>query len=248
MKISVVTVCRNAASTLQQNIESVEEQNYADKEHIIVDGQSTDGTIKLLHSLTRDVVQRWLSEPDHGIYDAMNKGIAMSSGDIIGILNADDIFFDKGTLTKVINVFNSNPEVDLVYGDVVFEKAGSIWRTYSARKWQPKQLAWGVMPPHPGVFVKKALYERLGLYKIDYQIAADYELLVRYFLSEKVKPLYLPLITTRMSLGGVSTRGFSSNLLLNREILRACRENNLYTNYLMIYSKYFYKWVELINV
>ncbi len=244
MKCSIVTVCYNALGTLPTTIRSFQSQQYKNKEHIIVDGASSDGTSSYLRD--NQIEGTWVSEPDRGIYDAMNKGVRMSSGDVIGILNADDAYYDSNVLDTVMSVFDRYDKLDAVYGDVVFEKQGKVWRNYSAKNWSPTRLAWGFMPPHPGVFLRKSLFHTYGLYKTDYEIAADYELIIRLFWKHGIEAHYHPMITTRMALGGVSTRNMGSNILLNKEILRGCRENGLKTNYFKIYSKYFVKWKELL--
>jgi glycosyltransferase involved in cell wall biosynthesis len=210
-----------------------------------VDGGSNDGTLGYLRQIENSNVV-WSSENDDGIYDAMNKGIQTSTGDVIGILNADDIFHNDQVLTQVMSFFEENSEIDAVYGDIVFKKKEKVWRHYSAKNWYPNRLGWGFMPPHPGVFLKRSLFEQLGFYKTDYTIAADYELIIRFFWKHRIRCRYIPIVTTSMSLGGVSTKNVKSNILLNQEIRRACLENGLPTNYLKIYSKYLIKWRELI--
>ncbi len=245
MKCSIITVAYNARQTLPNTLESFQSQTYVDKQQIVVDGGSGDGTATYLQSADLDNVL-WSSESDNGIYDAMNKGIHRSDGDVVGILNADDVFHDDQVIDHVISYFRDNPDLDAVYGDVVFKKNDKIWRHYSAKEWYPERLGWGFMPPHPGLFLRKKLFDQFGLYKTDYSIAADYELIIRLLWKHRVKSSYLPIVTTTMSLGGVSTRNLNSNIILNKEILRACRENGLSTNYLKIYSKYLFKWRELI--
>lgn len=245
MKCSIVTVSYNALETLPRTLESFQSQNYINKEHIIVDGGSQDGTLGYLQQINfRDIV--WSSETDHGIYDAMNKGIEAASGDVIGILNADDVFYDDQVLENIMTCFDENTSIDAVFCDVIFEKNGKVWRHYSAKNWHPDRLAWGYMPPHPGVFLRKSVFDQFGKYKTNYQIAADYELIIRLFWKNRIRTKYLPIITTSMALGGVSTRNLKSNILLNQEIKRGCEENGLKTNYLKIYTKYLFKWKELL--
>lgn len=245
MKCSIITVTYNALRTLPATVESFQGQSYRDKEHIIIDGGSEDGTSTFLRQLNLNNLS-WTSESDRGIYDAMNKGILGSTGSVIGILNADDVFYDSDVLQNVMTCFHGRPNLDAVYCDVVFTKKGRVWRHYSAKQWKPHRLAWGFMPPHPGVFLRREIFDRFGYYKTDYQIAADYELLIRLFWKHNIQSTYLPFVSTNMSLGGVSTRSVKSNLILNQEIKRACLENGLSTNYFKIYSKYLFKWKELV--
>lgn len=248
MKISVVTVVYNNASTIAHAIDSVLSQDYDDIEYIIVDGKSTDGTVAIIESYG-SMIQQFVSEKDKGIYDAMNKGIKMATGDVIGILNADDFFHDTTTISKIAAAFNEDEKLDATIADIVFIKGedyDKVLRRYSAKSWRPTKFAWGYMPPHPSFFCKKYLYEKLGYHQTDYKIAADYELLIRFFLVNKIRYKYLPIITTRMRMGGASTRNINSIITLNREIKRGCEENDVYTNYLMIYSKYFFKPFEFL--
>lgn len=247
MKISIVTVVYNCADTISGCIESVLGQDYPDFEYIIVDGASNDGTVDIIRSYEGRIA-KIVSEKDKGIYDAMNKGIAMATGDVVGILNADDFFYDPQTITKIAKAFSKNPNLDATIADIVFvnEDNNKILRHYEAKKWRPSKFAWGYMPPHPSFFCKRQLFDKLGFYKTDYKIAADYELLIRYLYVNKIKYTYLPIVTTRMRMGGVSTKNLNSILTLNKEIKRACLENNLGTNFLKIYTKYIFKPFEFV--
>ena len=215
----------------------------------MIEGNSKDNTLAILQGNSGRIT-KIVSEPDKGIYDALNKGIQHATGDVIGILHSDDMFFDADVLKEVARAFEEDPDLEATLGDIVFVNKTDLdktIRTYSSKKWRPGKFAWGFMPAHPSFFCKKDVYERLGGYKLNYRIASDYELLIRYLLINKVQYKYLPLITTKMRLGGVSTSGFKSLVLLNKEIKRACDENGIYTNYLMIYSKYFFKIFEFLR-
>lgn len=236
---------------MKSAIESVLNQTYKNIEYILVDGGSGDSTVEIIESYQKNFGSRmrWISEPDTGLYDAMNKGINLTTGDVIGILNSDDFFADENVVEKVAMEFD-HPEVDAVIGDIVFikeDQEDKILRKYSAKKWSPAKFAWGYMPPHPSFFAKKGVFEKYGNYRTDYKIAADYELLIRFLLVHGVKYHYIPLITTKMRMGGVSTKNLQSTVTLNKEILKACKENEVYSNYLMIYSKYLFKPFEFIN-
>ncbi|MDO6440377.1 glycosyltransferase family 2 protein [Cyclobacterium sp. 1_MG-2023] len=247
MKISLITVTYNSAKTLQDTISSVAQQEYPDIEYIVVDGNSKDNTVDIIKE-NESTVSNWVSERDKGMYDAMNKGIKMATGDVVGILNSDDFFFDTKVLAEIANAFHS-PSTDAVIGDIVFvddEDENKIIRRYSAKKWKPSKFAWGYMPPHPSFFVRKEFFDKLGAYKTDYKIAADYELLIRFLLKGGINWKYLPIVTTKMRMGGLSTQGFQSLVTLNKEIARGCKENQVYTNPAMIYSKYLFKPFEFI--
>lgn len=229
-------------------MDSVALQDYPAVEYIVVDGNSNDGTVNQIQD-NADNVSQWQSEPDQGMYDAMNKGIRMATGDVVGILNSDDFFYNEHVLSKINWAFAEDPKLEAIIGDIVFVKGDDgkqILRRYSAKDWKPSKFALGYMPPHPSFFVRRECFEKLGYYKTDYKIAADYELLIRFLHKGGLKWRYLPLITTKMRMGGLSTRGFQSLITLNKEIYRACRENGVYTNYAMIYSKYFFKPFEFI--
>lgn len=247
--ISIITVTYNSCRTLYDCIKSFAFQTYFNLEYIIIDGNSLDNTLNVVKSFRNEINIKFMSEFDNGLYDAMNKGIRMASGDVVGILNSDDVFYDEQVLAKVAKAFEEEPELDAVIGDIVFVKEddlNQVVRKYSAKNWKPSKFAWGYMPPHPSFFVRREWFEKLGYYKTDYKIAADYELLIRFLLKGGLRWKYLPLTTTKMRMGGLSTRGIQSLLTLNKEIYRACKENGVYTNYAMIYSKYLFKPFEFI--
>ena len=247
IKVSIITVCYNSERTIESTVKSVLDQKYPHIEYIVVDGESNDGTLEILNKFSNRI-SKMVSEPDKGMYDAMNKGILAATGDIVGILNSDDFFYDDQVISKVAQAFQDQ-ETEATIGDIVFVKESSeneILRRYPSKKWTPAKFAWGYMPPHPSFFVRRAVFEKFGLYKTNFKIAADYELLIRFLLINRIKWRYLPITTTKMRMGGLSTQGLSSVITLNKEIARACRENGLYSNFLMIYSKYFFKPFEFL--
>ncbi len=248
MKITIITVCYNSALHIEDAINSVANQDYPDVEHIMIDGNSNDGTQQILDKYSGKLAD-WISEPDHGIYDAMNKGIKKATGDVIGILNSDDFYFDEHVLTKVTNAFSDN-KIDAVFGDLIFVDPNDLnktVRTYTSNSWHPSKFAKGYMPAHPTFFVRKKFYEKYGLFETDYQIAADYEMLIRLLYVHQLNYKYLPLKMVKMRKGGVSSDGIRSNIILNNEIIRACRKHGIKTNALKIYPKYFKKVFELFN-
>lgn len=250
MKISLITICFNSALTIEDTFKSVLGQTYFDIEYIVVDGLSKDNTVEIIQKYEGLFQGRlkWISEKDKGLYDAMNKGIQMASGEVIGILNSDDFFYDGDVVKKVSTAF-LDPSVDATIGDIVFIKDqdhSKVIRKYGAKKWRPSKFAWGYMPPHPSFFVRKEFFDHLGYYKLDYKIAADYELLIRFLLKGKLRWKYLPIVTTKMRMGGASTSGLKSLVILNDEIIKGCNENDVYTNKLMVYSKYLFKPFEFL--
>lgn len=249
MKISIITIVYNNVESLPNTFKSIAEQTYDNIEYIVVDGGSKDGTVDVIRQ-NEAIISKWVSEPDKGLFDALNKGINMCSGDVIGVLHSDDIFYDKNTIANIAATFERDDSLEAVFSDIVFiskENPNKVIRRYSSKKWNPNKFVWGYMPAHTAFFVKKKCYEELGLYKTDYKISADYELLIRFLKISKVKYKYLPTICTKMRVGGLSTSGFKSLRVLNKEIIRACKENGLYTNNFMLYSKYFTKIFEFIK-
>ena len=252
MKISIITVVYNNKETIQDAINSVLSQRYNNLEYIIVDGASTDGTVEVIKEAVKRYSERsvkFVSEKDDGIYDAMNKGIRLSTGNIIGILNSDDFYINNGVISNVVNEFITK-NVDSAFADLVCVRADDsdkIVRYYSSAGFHPKKIAYGWMPAHPTFFVKKAIYEQYGLYKRDYQIAADYELIARFLVKNKVSYSYIPKVFVKMRTGGASTRNLKSNWILNKEILRACAENGIKTNIVKVLSKYPTKILQLIK-
>lgn len=249
LKVSIVTITFNSAKTLADTIESVMMQDYPNIEYIIVDGQSRDNTVGIIEQYADKMPIKWVSEPDKGLYDAMNKGIKMATGDIVGIINSDDFYHRKDAISKIVQGFNDG-KTDCVFADIRFvgpDNLNKTTRYYSARNFTPNKFKWGFMPPHPTFFVKRGFFEKLGYYQTDYYIAADYELLIRFLYKNKLRYRYLPFDLMKMRTGGRSTASLKSNWILNKEIVRACKENGINTNLFFLYSKYFKKVFELIN-
>ena len=248
MKVSIITVTLNSKDTIKDAIDSVLKQTYSDIEYIVVDGQSTDGTVDIVKSYGSEV-SKFLSEKDKGIYDAMNKGIRLATGDVVGILNSDDFYIDENVIENVVKVFEEK-KVDTLFADLVFVRPQNLDKTvrlYDSSHFNPSKFAYGWMPAHPTFFVKREFYEKYGFFKTDYKIAADFELLVRFLYKHKMSYYYLNKVLVKMRTGGVSTRGFKSNWVLNKEIVRACFENGIRTNMFKVSLKYGRKIFELIG-
>jgi glycosyltransferase involved in cell wall biosynthesis len=251
MKVSVITACNNSVRFICCAMESVLHQTHPEVEYLVVDGGSTDGTVDIIKSFEPAFKGRlrWISEPDQGLYDALNKGLRMSSGEIVGLLNADDFFAAPDILARVADAFLGDT-VDGVFGDVRFVRDPDLSRTiryYSSRRFAPWMLRFGFMPAHPTFYARRGVFERIGHYRTDYRISADYELLIRFFWVHRLRYRYLGFVTTKMRMGGLSTRSPLSTYILNKEIVRACRENGIYTNLPMLTFKYLLKVSELVH-
>ena len=246
--ITVITVVFNGAETLRDTIESVMMQSYGNIEHIIVDGGSSDATVDILRQYDH-VIDYWLSEKDGGIYDAMNKGISLCSGEYVGMLNSDDMFSDENALQDVADRFGT-AKVDAVFSCLNIVDKNSlkkILRKYRVAKLSSALLRIGVMPPHPTFYCKRSCYEEGGMYKTDYKIAADFEMLARLLIKEKIAWSFINKVTVTMRSGGLSNSGFMAAIQLNLEIIRACKENGLYTHWLFLALKLPIRLFELIR-
>jgi len=248
MKVSIITVSYNSVATIADTLKSVASQTYSDIEHVVVDGGSTDGTQEVVDKFGKHIA-KFVSEPDRGIYDAMNKGLALQTGAIIGFLNADDVYADENVISKVAGLMEVE-DLDALFGDVEFFKPKSpdrTFRRYRSRRFTPSRISKGWMPAHPTLFLRSQVFERFGYFNSDYQIAGDFEFVARVFRDDTLKYRYLPDVMVRMRTGGISTSGWRSTWLLNKEVLRACRENNIPTSLFLIISKYPSKLLELLR-
>jgi len=237
VKISIVTVVRNRVRLLPTNIESVLSQTWPDVEYIVVDGASTDGTVELLRQVEPRFCGRmkWISEPDKGIYDAMNKGIRMATGDVVAILNSDDFYHRKDTLRRVADEFVADPELQVVYGDNVYVREPNldkVVRYASGASYSLFTARCGMVPPHATFFSRRENFEKYGFYDPTYKLSADCELEIRFLEKFRLKRKYLPFDFMTMRLGGASSSGLKSILTMQSECLRACRANGLKTNFM----------------
>lgn len=252
MKISIVTVTFNSAATIKDTIESVLKQDYKDYEYLIVDGGSKDKTVDLIKEYEPKFEGRikWISEKDKGMYDGINKGIRMATGDVVGIINSDDFYHRTDIFDIIAKTFEDNKDVQAIYGDVRFVHPDNLEKTvryYSSKHWKPWRFRFGFMPAHPTFFTYKENFEKYGYYQYDYHIAADYELLIRHLYTNKVPAKYVPFDFMKMRTGGRSTNGWRANVLLNKEIVRACKENGIWTCMPLLFMKYFIKVFELVK-
>ena len=237
MTISIITATYNSAATVRDTLESIAGQSYPSIEHIIIDGLSKDNTLSIVKEFPH--VQQIRSEKDKGIYDAMNKGIALAKGEVVGILNSDDLYIHSKVIEKVMDLFR-DPTVEAVYGDLQYVKQddlNKIVRHWKAGKYTRKSFYYGWMPPHPSFFVRKSVYDRLGLFHLDLKTAADYEIIIRFLLKNQIKTAYLPEVLVKMRTGGASNASFKQRLRANQEDYWAWRLNGLRPNPATLFLK-----------
>lgn len=228
MKISIVTVCFNSASTVRQTVDAVTSQTGVDLEYIAIDGGSTDGTLDVLRSYGNQI-SKLVSEPDDGIYDAMNKGIALATGDVVGILNSDDFYPDSEVLAAVAAAFE-DPDVDCVFGDLDYvdaEETNRVVRAWRSKPYEPGAFHRGWHPAHPSFLVRRSVYVRVGLFDASLPIAADYEFMLRVLEREQLKSVHLPRVLVKMRTGGASNQSIQNVLQANWQCWKAWRQNGL---------------------
>lgn len=244
LKVSIITVCFNAADTIEYTINSVLNQSYKNIQYIIIDGKSTDNTMDVVNKFTT-MISKVVSEVDNGLYDAINKGIALSDGDVVGILNADDIFYSDSIIETIVKKFNDKTPTMSLIGDVAFiNNSNEITRHYSSKNWAPFFLRFGVMPPHPSFYCRRELFLKYGNYRTDFKIAADFELLLRFLLINKVNYEYINEIFVLMNPGGLSTKNWFSQQTITKEITKSCELNGIYTNSFFVSFRYVFKAIQ----
>lgn len=253
MLISIVTVTYNSANTLRDTIESVLAQSYTDWEHIIVDGGSTDSTADIVNEFAGRYNGRlkFISEKDNGIYDAMNKGLHMAAGDIVGILNSDDFFTTSKVLSRVAEAFNDEGcNFDAIYGDIMYvannDKSRAV-RYYSSEGFKRWKMRFGYMPAHPSFYCRRELYSRHGFFDTSFRVAADFENLLRIIYVGHASTRYLPMNFVTMRVGGASSSGFKSHRRIFADHIRAYRKNNVHSGIFLDIFRYPLKYMELIS-
>ena len=251
MKISIITATYNSGRTIRDTIESVLRQTYTDFEYIIKDGGSKDDTLAIVKEYAPkfgDKIKA-ISEPDQGIYDAMNKGIQMATGDVIGILNSDDFYTSADALQVIADTFANN-DIDATYGDIHFvndDDLSKCVRYYSSAIFRRSFMRFGLMPAHPSFYCKKTAYEKYGIFDTSYKVAADFENLLRLIYVGNIKTKYIKKDFVTMRMGGASTAGFSSRTQIMKDHLRALKANGIYSNVFLLSLRYVYKVYELVR-
>ena len=237
MKISIITATYNSASTVKDTLDCISRQEHGDIEHIIVDGRSTDKTLEIVSGFPH--VAKILSEKDNGIYDAMNKGIGLATGDIIGILNSDDIYTDPAVLSAVAEAF-ADPAVMTAYADLQYVHADDtdrVLRTWKTGTFRKNSFYYGWMPPHPTFFVRREVYEKTGLFNINLRSAADYEMMLRILLKYGMSVVYIPRVIVKMRAGGMSNASIWNRIRANKEDRMAWKLNDLQPYFFTLYMK-----------
>lgn len=227
LSITVITVAYNSAKTIADTLNSVASQTYTDIEHLVIDGASSDGTVQLVISHANPQI-RLISEPDKGIYDAMNKGLAQATGEVVGFLNSDDFYADSAVLEKIANTFQ-DPTVDACYADLVYVNQGNtrVMRYWKSKPFSRGDFAKGWSPAHPTFYVRKSVIERLGLFDQSYKMGVDVEFMMRYLECGLIRAVYIPHVLVRMRLGGTSNQSWTNIFLQNKEIFAAMRKNGI---------------------
>lgn len=258
MKISVITATWNSGKTVGDTLRSVFNQSFTNVEHIIKDGGSNDNTLEICnnfeqkHYLQADNGGRTikiLSDKDKGIYDAMNQGIEAATGDVIGILNSDDFYTSDDVLARVAEEFAKNPKLEAVYGDIHFVKDENLkkcTRYFSSRYFRPWALRFGFMPAHPSFYVRREVYERYGLYDLNFRTSSDFEMMVRLFVKEKICAKYINKDFVTMRAGGESTAGIEAKKKVNRDIAGSLKKHGVYSNQFFQSLRYLWRVGELV--
>ncbi len=229
MKVSIITSCYNSISTLEGTIQSVLSQTYPNIEFIIVDGLSNDGTIDLIKKYESKITT-YISEKDAGFYDAINKGIKLSTGDVIGLLNSDDVFYDEFVVEKIVQSFQKDNELEAIYGNLLYvekDKIDQVIRNWISKPFKKELFLEGWMPPHPTFYIKKECYQKFGVFNTSFKISADYELMLRMLYKHAIKAKYLPFYFVRMRVGGISNASFRNRIKANMEDRKAWKINGL---------------------
>ena len=237
MKISLITATYNSADTLRDTLQCIQEQDHPDIEHIIIDGKSTDNTLQIAEAFPH--IAKIISEKDKGIYDAMNKGIATATGEVIGILNSDDVYAHHGVISKIAQTFE-DPAAQCSYADLQFVQRDDLYkviRTWNAGEYHKKSFYYGWMPPHPTFFVRRKVYDKAGLFNLEMGSAADYELMLRILLKHEIPAVYIKQVITKMRVGGVSTASLKNRIKANHRDRQAWKVNGLDPYFFTLYMK-----------
>ena len=249
MKISIITVVRNNVATINDAINSILSQTYKNIEYIVIDGASTDGTVGVVQSYTNKI-DKFITEKDHGLYDAMNKGITLATGDIIGILNSDDMYFDINVIEDIANTFLEK-KTDSVFGDLHYvdkNNTNKVMRHWKTSDFKLGSFAKGWHPPHPSFFAKKEVYEKYGLFDLELSISADFDLMLRFLEKHQISSVYLPKTLVKMRTGGQSNNSIRNIITSNKSILKSFSKNKIKVNkWLYLFNRLMPKLIQVIK-
>lgn len=247
LKVSIITAVRNGESTILATLNSVASQDYAEIEHIVIDGDSRDSTATLVRQSGNRVAQ-FVSEPDAGVYEAFNKGLKLATGDVIAFLNSGDTYISENVVSCMVEMFSS-AQVQAAFADVLIVDSqdwNRIIRRYSSKRFSPKSMIYGIMPAHPSLFLRREVYQRVGEYDSRYRIAGDFELCLRVFLAGSTPYRYMNDAIVRMPSGGLSNRGWRSKLTITQEMVEACAMNDVKTSFARLCLRFPLKLLEMI--
>lgn len=242
LKVSVITICYNSEKTITDTIQSVINQTYKNIEYIIVDGQSKDDTLDIINQLKTEQMTV-ISEKDNGLYDALNKGFKMASGDILTCLHSDDQFSNIHTIQTIVDLFQTHQTEAIASSVYIFKDQNwqDLYRNYDATQFKNWQFKIGIQPPHPGFFVKKSVFQKVGYFNTNYKISGDFDWLIRVIKTHQTKVFYTKFVSVWMRDGGISSASWKSKVIMNNENLKVLKNNGVYSNLLLIYLKYFLK-------
>jgi glycosyltransferase involved in cell wall biosynthesis len=248
MKISIITVVYNNEKTIVEAMQSVLLQTYKDIEYVVIDGKSKDNTVGLINE-SKDKLGYFISEKDNGLYDAMNKGILAATGDVIGILNSDDLYQDLDVIATVMDQFNTDNQLDILYGDLVYVKSddtNKVVRNWKSKAYYKRFFENANVPPHPSLFVRSKVYKEAGLFDLEYKLAADYEFMLRVFKKHNFKSKYINRLIIKMRLGGATNQSFTNIVSQNKEILKAWKNNGLQAPFYLMPLRIFKRLAQFI--
>lgn len=247
MRVSIITATYNSAATIAETMKSIEEQDHPHIEHILVDGHSQDDTLEIIEQYPHTATL--ISEKDNGIYDAMNKGIRAATGDIIGILNSDDLYVDAHVISKIVKTFQ-NPDIEVCYADLEYvdaKNSARVTRIWKSGSFDNRSFYWGWMPPHPTFFVRRSVYDKVGLFNTSLRSSADYEMMLRILVKHCLPVAYLPEVIVKMRTGGMSNASVNNRIRANREDREAWRLNGLKPYFFTLYLKPLRKITQFIK-
>ena len=240
MMVSIITVCYNSENTIYDTLNCIKNQSFNNIEHIIIDGGSQDSTIKIIANFPH--VSKIVCERDSGIYDAMNKGLKFSTGDIIGILNSDDLLIETTLIEEIVKIFENNEDIDIVYGNLLYidsNNMNKIIRKWKSTNYFEKFFDFGNVPPHPTVYLRRSVYDKVGNFDINFKLASDYDLMLRIFKKEKFKSKFIDKYIVKMRIGGVTNKNWKNRIIQNIEIYNSWTKNKIKPPFYFFFYRFY---------